>query len=63
MDKIYNITQEDITELYEKLGISNKKAPSIEEIAEDYLKQINNLVIDFVEKPKNIAKEAAIKTI
>ena len=62
MNKIYNITQEEITELYEKLGISNKKVTSIEEIAEDYLKQINNLVIDFIEKPKNIAKEAAIKT-
>lgn len=56
MNKIYNITQEDIMKLYEKLGISNKKVPSIEEIAEDYLIQINNLVIDFVEKPKNIAK-------
>lgn len=62
MNKTYNITQEDITELYEKLGISNKKVPSIEEIAEDYLKQINNLVIDFVEKPQKIAKEASIKT-
>ena len=62
MNKIYNITQEEITELYEKLGISNKNVPPIEEIAEDYLKQINNLVIDFVEKPKNIAKEAVIKT-
>lgn len=63
MNKKNIITQEDISELYEKLGISDKKLPSIEEIAEDYLKQINNLVIDFIEKPKNIAKEAVIKII